>query len=454
MGRNIYFYLYKNPIFKDQFYEINNYIRKDYGKFLDSLPKKYLEYDKNGEIEDIIPSEGFDLNFSDVSNGITSYPKISSGYDGFIDYILGFWRRIATKYFFEECVLIDIHEFKNEFSLYFFYKGDIKYLSSLDDDINHTEIIECIDIIIKQYNKPFQYEFKEISVLSPTYSIKLDQTPKMVIFSPNEKYFVCILFNGEIIKWNFHTREILQRFAGHNQRADAISISSDNRYILSSAWDKTLKIWDLLSGRLRTTIQVETYIHFIKTTPNNKFIVTAMDNGKIVIWELSTGKKIRTLEGHVRMAFSVSVTSDEKYIVTSAYDGTIKIWELKTGALIRTITGHERRVISTVSGNGKLVIGAYSDGNIEIWDLETGHLIKEILGHKEMITKVQFMHNDQFFVSSSSDFTLKVWNANDGTCVQILEGHSAEISDFSIALSDNFLVSCAHDNSVIIWKLN
>ena len=53
----------------------------------------------------------------------------------------------------------------------------------------------------------------------------------------------------------------------------------------------------------------------------------------IKIWDKITGKVIKNLEGHTYDVWSVSFSPDHdgNYIVSGSYDKTVKIWSTATG---------------------------------------------------------------------------------------------------------------------------
>jgi hypothetical protein len=52
------------------------------------------------------------------------------------------------------------------------------------------------------------------------------------------------------------------------------------------------------------------------------------------VWELETGRLLRTLEGHKGPVCSVAVTPDGAQIVSGSEDGTIKIWRIRSNELV------------------------------------------------------------------------------------------------------------------------
>ena len=56
-------------------------------------------------------------------------------------------------------------------------------------------------------------------------------------------------------------------------------------------------------------------------------IATASSDKTITLWDVQTGKELKTLSGHKGRVLSVSFSPDGALIATGgAYDGTIKLW--------------------------------------------------------------------------------------------------------------------------------
>jgi WD40 repeat protein len=63
------------------------------------------------------------------------------------------------------------------------------------------------------------------------------------------------------------------------------------------------------------------------------------------------------LEGHDNWVTSVSFSPDGKTLVSGSYDNTIKLWNVETGKEIRTLKGHDNSVNSVnFSPDGKTLV--------------------------------------------------------------------------------------------------
>ncbi len=56
------------------------------------------------------------------------------------------------------------------------------------------------------------------------------------------------------------------------------------------------------------------------------------------VWNVATGEKLFTFEGHQSDIDAVVFTPDGRFVVSGSTDGNIKFWDLKTGREARTFT--------------------------------------------------------------------------------------------------------------------
>lgn len=301
--------------------------------------------------------------------------------------------------------------------------------------------------------------------------------------------------------------ELLRTLEGHSRSVNGVAISPDGRLAVSASADKTLKVWDLTTGRaLRTLEGHASSVNAVAISPSGLWVVSASSDRTLKVWDLETGRLHRTLKGHSDSINGVTIAADGVQAISASSDHTLRIWDLETGYGLRTLVGRrtlhpvtiprgvyqgltttsdwirrrrrsatlhssrptkrrnspraveERSHISSVLGvavgaNTNRIVSASSDQTVGVWDSETGFEIHTLEGHISSVNSVSIFPDGQHVVSASSDQTLKVWDLESGHELQTLRGHSSQVYAVAACPDGRRAVSASSDHTLKIWDL-
>ena len=245
-----------------------------------------------------------------------------------------------------------------------------------------------------------------------------------------------------------NTAQILTNPTGY---ITSISWSPDGKQIASCSWDKTIKIWDTVTGTCIHTLKGHTNeVISVSWSPDGKYIASGSEDNTIRIWDANTGTCIYTLMGHTSYVNSVSWSPDGNYIASGSADNTVRVWDATTGTCIHILTGHAKLIVLvTWSPNGRYIAsGSYRE--IKICDARTGTCIHELIGHNGWVNSVSWSPDGKHIASGSFDTTIKVWDASSGTCIRTFTGHTQGVESVSWS-SDNRYIASGCDNIIRIW---
>lgn len=206
--------------------------------------------------------------------------------------------------------------------------------------------------------------------------------------------------------------KLLRVLTGHTRPVTCLAISAKKNLIISGANDHTIKIWDITTGKCIKTLQEEhrAIINCVDVLPNGN-IVACLYDATLKIWDITTGKCIHRLIESSSLMGCLAILPDGK-IVSARRDHSLIILDSSTGQCLKVLTGHDQSITClAVLPDGKIVSGS-KDCTVKIWDSVTGECLT-LTRHFGRITSIVVLSNKNI-ASCSSDDTVRIWDIKTG----------------------------------------
>jgi hypothetical protein len=254
--------------------------------------------------------------------------------------------------------------------------------------------------------------------------------------------------------------------SGHTNWVRSVAFSPNGQFLASGSWDTTIKLWDVAGGReVRTLTGHTDWVNSVAFSPNGQFLASGSWDTTIKLWEVASGREVRTLTGHTDWVLSVAFSPDGRLLASGScgkfdshgncIQGEVKLWEVTSGREVRTLTGHTDWVNSVAfSPNGQFLASGSDDKTIKLWDVATGSLVRTLAGHSSIVTSVAFSPNGQFLASGSWDTTIKLWKVTNGMEVRTLTGHTGWVLSVAFSPDGQLLASGSGDKTIKLWDIS
>src|SRR5262249_887825 len=107
---------------------------------------------------------------------------------------------------------------------------------------------------------------------------------------------------------------------------------SDDKYIVTGSYDKTVRIWCASTGVQRQPIfsEHESIVYSVAWSRNGRFIASGEGNGAITIWDVKEGQPLASYQAGSGAIRQLAWSPDSQSIVFKAGRTTIQIWQPKT----------------------------------------------------------------------------------------------------------------------------
>jgi len=235
----------------------------------------------------------------------------------------------------------------------------------------------------------------------------------------------------------------------------------------------SLIIWNVAAQTaeqsIETVIQTGHYaaVTVVAYSPDGKFAVTGSADKTIKLWEVATGREIRSYLGNSGDITFLTFDQTGKYLASIDLDHSLKILEVATSKEIRTIALPNDRIISaTFSPDGNIITGSKENHAI-LWDFETGEEIRRFKPVPRDLTiqknfkyptanTVQISHDGKRLLTGSNDRTAILFDFASGEEVRKFKGDKNSCTSCLISAQfspDAKRLTIGNCDSIIIWDV-
>lgn len=290
------------------------------------------------------------------------------------------------------------------------------------------------------------------------YSLTINKIPGYIrCFSPDDKY-IATTNGNKIMLWDVSSGRLLREFVGYNDSVFSVDFSFDGKYIAGASNDKTVKVWEISTGKIIKVIDRFCYVKYTK------------DGLMTYIWKKKT-KEFEILiynEKYQPILEAKPAVKSDRYFISNdgifiaSRCGTeisdINIINLKNKFNIKlkdTSASYDDKF--SFSSNGKYFAAAFSDHNsdtemektkVVIWNIKTGD-IEKILYQKGLVTNIAFslddkkllafeLFNKKLYLYDVDSWNLKnefIWNHWNDIDINFVFSHNGKyiaVNDFGV----------------------
>ena len=234
-------------------------------------------------------------------------------------------------------------------------------------------------------------------------------------FSTDGKYILALDNQNKCILYHSFTGKKHTEIKSDQWVFKSASLSPSGKYIVTIGTNESARalIWETGTGRLLFDINLGEYhdlnsgfnIYHARFSPDDKTLATStLKERPIRIWELASGKLLKTLPDTAIVKTELAFTPDGKRLLSWEWSG-VSVWDSRTGTKQSFIPERSQLMpYHFFSPNGKyFVIGSrVLDDTAKIWDLETGSLLFRIYRRAPLFSFPQFSHDSRYIDTATT----------------------------------------------------
>jgi WD40 repeat protein len=150
-----------------------------------------------------------------------------------------------------------------------------------------------------------------------------------------------------------------------------VTFSPDGQYFVTgSVGDyRYIKFWDTATLKLLKTYPQQPNIYGLAITPDGKKLVAAVKN-YVRVWDIASGNQLWNKKATSLDINAIAISPDGSQVATANKEGTIMLFDVMSGKLMKTLNAQKGWVLTVAfNPDGQYLYGGGEDKTIKIWNL-------------------------------------------------------------------------------------
>jgi WD40 repeat protein len=301
------------------------------------------------------------------------------------------------------------------------------------------------------------------------------------VLSPDGARIATATTSSEILVWDAASGRRLQGLAGHE--SDVLALGwRDSQTLLSVANDKTLRTWNVSTGKEARKLTLRGNIRFdwrpgpagvAAFSPDCKHVALVDDEGTVSVTDTDSGEREQTLAFRRARADYVLFVPRSGALGVLTSESLLHFWDVQRGSglpscEIRDATNAPFYNIMpqsdvAVSGDRKMVAASRRDGAIAMIDVASQRVIRGIgtdIGNRLVArgpgrTPIAFSPDGRMLATGAGQSSSKIvlFEAATGKPRAVLPGHDGSVICLSFSADGRRLLSGSADGTAMLWDV-
>ncbi|KAL1083219.1 hypothetical protein V6Z11_D09G185300 [Gossypium hirsutum] len=254
-----------------------------------------------------------------------------------------------------------------------------------------------------------------------------------------------------------HDAEILSLSFSVSSTKDIDSGGNDNHYLLASGGrDRIIHLYDV-KRNFEVIGSIDDHsaaVTSVKLVCNGCKILSCSADRSLVFRDVClTDNRCKVSRRHHQMAsngtvYDMSIDPEMEAVVTAGQDKKINIFDMASGKLIRSFKQNKDfgdPIKVTMDPSGSYFVCSFSNKSMCVYDFTTGEMIAQAVGHGEVVTGVIFLPDCKHIVSVGGDGCIFVWKLPSRLASRMLQ----KVKEKSLSLSPRTICMPAAFNQTI-----
>jgi WD40 repeat protein len=287
--------------------------------------------------------------------------------------------------------------------------------------------------------------------------IKMNEGGSAVAISPDKSVVASGNMKKTVVIWDPRTGKEIRRIADNTNTPFLLRFSPDGKRL---AWvaGKTIRVWDAAEWKEILSLGPELVkddIRPVSISGDTKWAVTVRDD-KVDVWDLTTGRKDKTIEGHRGRVQAVTLNGDGSLLATMAGDSVLRVIDVRQGRILKESEAVEQdgNWKMMFAGGDRLIVAGGHDGELWVFDREAGELRERVAisGRRDAwLMGMGASPDGKYLAAGCTDKAIRLFDISGARLKRLDGGHLDSLNSALFVNGGKSVATASDDGRVLVW---
>uniref|UniRef100_A0A0N5A2Y9 WD_REPEATS_REGION domain-containing protein n=1 Tax=Parastrongyloides trichosuri TaxID=131310 RepID=A0A0N5A2Y9_PARTI len=286
-------------------------------------------------------------------------------------------------------------------------------------------------------------------------------------FAPTGDRLATAGFDRMILLWDVYGEcKNISSFKGHKHSVMDLKFNIDATALVSGSADKTVRVWDMDSGKCYRNYTSHTDIvnSVSFSRRGHQLVASASDDGRVLIHDYRQKLPCQEFANEGKYQFTAVTFNDTaEQVLCGGIDNDIQCWDLRKEKVLYKLEGHNDTITDIMlSPDGNYLLSNGMDICGTIWDVkpycEGSRALSYYVGHQhnfeKNLLKCAWSPDGKRISLGSSDGFHYIWDVQSSRVVYRLPGHSGSVNAVDFHPTEPIILSAGSDKQVFLGEIS
>jgi len=244
---------------------------------------------------------------------------------------------------------------------------------------------------------------------------------------------------------------------GHTKQITTIEISNNGKLAASAGSDKTIKLWDIKTGKeIFTFSGIKSNANTLLFNSSNTRFLAGLITGEVCIFDINSKKLISTLNTDIlKDVKSLDISANDKKII-AGYEGSIIIWDIDSSKISFQLNDLQKDVLSVKfipESDNEFIYSLNELDAIKIVNINNPESISSAFENvSQIVGNIEFLDKQHILMTGKSGKTSLHSMTSKKLIKNFSDIYSTAINSIGISSDGKYLLTGSAENRV--WDID